>query len=83
MLLSTTSTMCEGSMGAKKEGQPVPELNLVSLVKSGSPPSAHTYVPRCLLSWLKPFAVLPVKGRSVPCSRVTYLQQCTHQQLHD
>lgn len=29
----------------------VPELNLVSDEKSGRPPSALTYTPRCLLSW--------------------------------
>jgi hypothetical protein len=51
-LMSTTSTTCCGSMGAKKEGQPVPLLNLVSLLNSGRPPTALTYVPLALLSWL-------------------------------
>lgn len=57
---------------------PVPLLNLVSDLNKGRPPMADTYVPLPLLSQAKPSAVLPVNARSVPCSRVTYLQRHCH-----
>src|SRR5260221_770935 len=49
-----------------KLGQPVPESNLVSEAKSSRPQAAQTYMP---CSWLSTY--LPVKGRSVPCLRMT------------
>lgn len=42
--------------------------------KSGRPPTALTQVPGCLLSWLYPFTVLPLKARSVPDSSAMCLR---------
>ena len=48
------------------EGQPVPDLNLSSDRKSGSPPTMLTYVPGRFSS-----QVSPVNARSVPAFRAT------------
>jgi len=54
-------------IGAQKLGQPVPDSNLVSELKSSLAHAAQTYVP---FAWL--FQVSPVKARSVPFSRRTW-----------
>src|SRR5438132_11602487 len=53
--------------GAEKLGQPVPESNFVSDVKSGLPHATQRYVP---FSFVLSYS--PVNGRSVPFSRVTW-----------
>jgi len=40
-LVSVRSATCAGSTGEWKLGQPVPELNLCSLEKSGRPHTTH------------------------------------------
>src|SRR6516164_3231693 len=54
-------------MGAEKLGQPVPESNFVSELKSGVPQQAHRNVPS---SWRSQYS--PVKAGSVPARRVTW-----------
>ena len=69
----STSMMCSESMGAQKLGHPVPDSNLVSEEKRGRPPTADTYKPAFLLSWLYPLTVCPVNAGSVPLLRAMLL----------
>src|ERR1017187_3624366 len=55
-----------GASGCQKLGQPVPDSNFVSELKSGRSQHTQTYVP---FAWLSQFG--PVKARSVPFFRVT------------
>jgi hypothetical protein len=52
--------------GSKKLGQPEPESNLVSELKSSAPQPAQRYVPASLTTLYS-----PVHGRSVPWRRIT------------
>src|SRR5215210_1333435 len=61
-LVSTASD----SAGSKKLGQPVPESNFVSELKSSCPQPLQRYIPS---SWLSQYA--PVNARSVPWLRRT------------
>ena len=42
---SATSRTASAATGARKDGQPVPESNFLSLENSGAPQPAHTKVP--------------------------------------
>src|ERR1035437_1535981 len=55
-----------GAIGCQKLGQPVPESNFVSELKSGRSQHTQVYVP---FAWLSQFG--PLKARSVPFFRVT------------
>src|SRR5690242_19811318 len=63
---SSKATLAE-SIGCQKEGQPVPESNLVFESKNGEPQQAQRYIPE---SWQ--FQYSPVKADSVPFSRHTW-----------
>lgn len=53
-------------MGAQKLGQPEPESNFVEDANSCAPQQTQVYVPSACCSTYS-----PLKGRSVPCLRVT------------
>ena len=59
--------MASGETGSQKLGQPLPESNFLSEVKSGALQAPQWYMPS---SWLSTSA--PVKARSVPFSRMTW-----------
>jgi hypothetical protein len=59
--LSSFAATWATSNGAKKLGQPVPELNLFLLAKRGRPHTTQQYVPSFLLS-----SSVPQKAGSVP-----------------
>jgi hypothetical protein len=65
-LVSSASSIFAASAGRTKLGQPQPESNLSSLLKSCSPHATQRYVPP---SWQSQYS--PVKARSVPLRRVT------------
>ena len=64
--LSSCADTAPSATGSVKLGQPVPESNLVSEEKSGSPQETQVYKP---LRFSSQYG--PVKARSVPCWRVT------------
>ena len=64
--VSLSSRTASGGSGWKKDGQPVPESNLLREEKSGASQQTHWYCPEILQSWY-----FPVKARSVPLRRVT------------
>lgn len=65
-LVSVSNFTLFAASGAQKLGHPVPDSNFSLEVKSGCPQQTHTKVPGSCES-----QYLPVKGGSVPFSRVT------------
>ena len=65
-LVSVSNFTLLAASGAQKLGHPVPDSNFSLELNSGCPQHTHTYVPASCES-----QYFPVKGGSVPFSRVT------------